>query len=561
MSGPAAQLGAQVPRGRARGRFARPARLEGRAGRERGDRGARARRRPAAPAFTLPRLDGDGELSLASLRGKAVVVNFWASWCVPCKEEAPLLEQASERSPRRARRRRDRRPGLQGRRARVHRADGITYPIVHDGKGSTIGRYGVTGFPETFFVDRGGKVVAADRRAGRDARGEARRQDRAGARTVVSASRRRSLALRARRPGGGERRRPTAADLEAELVCPICETTLDQSERAGRAADEGVHPRRIAAGDTKSEIKAKLVAQFGRGVLAGRRSAASTCSPGCCRSPARVSAPVAVGGSPGVEPRRADGAEAGAEAAARPRARAAGRRGARPLRGVGRGLSELPVALVAGFLSFLAPCVLPLVPGYLSAVSAVEAERLGERGTAGGSSSQACRSCSASQPSSSCSGRQRRSSATRSPATSSCSSASPGSSSSSSGSPSWASCRGRSACSAPGSFRGAPPGLSGPAGRCVRDLRGAVHRPRAGGHPRAGRALGHSPPGRGTAGRLLARARDPVRARRRALHPRDGRCSDGSATTTGRSSSRAAPSWSRSACCSSSASSTGCGST
>jgi cytochrome c-type biogenesis protein len=45
-------------------------------------------------------------------------------------------------------------------------------------------------------------------------------------------------------------------------------------------------------------------------------------------------------------------------------------------------LSELPVALVAGFLSFLAPCVLPLVPGYLSAVSAVEAEHLGEPGTA-----------------------------------------------------------------------------------------------------------------------------------------------------------------------------------
>lgn len=45
-------------------------------------------------------------------------------------------------------------------------------------------------------------------------------------------------------------------------------------------------------------------------------------------------------------------------------------------------LTELPVALLAGFLSFLAPCVLPLVPGYLSAVSAVEADRLGDRGSA-----------------------------------------------------------------------------------------------------------------------------------------------------------------------------------
>lgn len=45
-------------------------------------------------------------------------------------------------------------------------------------------------------------------------------------------------------------------------------------------------------------------------------------------------------------------------------------------------VTELPIALFAGFLSFLAPCVLPLVPGYLSAVSAVEADRLGDRGSA-----------------------------------------------------------------------------------------------------------------------------------------------------------------------------------
>ena len=49
--------------------------------------------RPQAPDFTLERLDEAGELQLSSLRGKAVVLNVWASWCVPCKDEAPYLEQ------------------------------------------------------------------------------------------------------------------------------------------------------------------------------------------------------------------------------------------------------------------------------------------------------------------------------------------------------------------------------------------------------------------------------------------------------------------------------------
>jgi cytochrome c biogenesis protein CcmG/thiol:disulfide interchange protein DsbE len=48
-----------------------------------------------APAFSARLMDGTGSVSLASLRGKPVVLNFWASWCVPCKGEAKLLEQAS----------------------------------------------------------------------------------------------------------------------------------------------------------------------------------------------------------------------------------------------------------------------------------------------------------------------------------------------------------------------------------------------------------------------------------------------------------------------------------
>ena len=113
-----------------------------------------------APNFTLPRLDSTGDLRLASLRGKAVVLNFWASWCVPCKGEAALFETAWRRW-------RDRgvvvvgvdSQDFSGDARRFARHFRITYPLVHDGPGKTKDSYGVTGFPETFFVDRRGRLV------------------------------------------------------------------------------------------------------------------------------------------------------------------------------------------------------------------------------------------------------------------------------------------------------------------------------------------------------------------------------------------------------------------
>jgi cytochrome c biogenesis protein CcmG, thiol:disulfide interchange protein DsbE len=118
--------------------------------------------RPQAPDFTLERLDGDGELTLSSLRGKAVVLNVWASWCIPCKEEAPYLEQVWRAN-------RDRDVVVVGLDAKDFRRDArefverfdLTFPIVYDGPGDTLGALGVTGFPETFVLDREGRVVDA----------------------------------------------------------------------------------------------------------------------------------------------------------------------------------------------------------------------------------------------------------------------------------------------------------------------------------------------------------------------------------------------------------------
>lgn len=114
----------------------------------------------SAPDFTLPRLDREGHLRLEALRGKAVVLNFWASWCIPCKEEAPRLQAASRRWAAQ---------GVvvvgidsqdfRGDARRFVRRYGVTYPNVHDGAGKTRDSYGVTGLPETFFIDRRGKLV------------------------------------------------------------------------------------------------------------------------------------------------------------------------------------------------------------------------------------------------------------------------------------------------------------------------------------------------------------------------------------------------------------------
>lgn len=113
-----------------------------------------------APAFSLPRLDG-GVVGSRAFAGRVLVVNFWASWCVACREEAASLESFYRRwSP----------TGLQlvgvvyadsASDARAFDAQyQITYPNVTDPSDTTALDYGVTGVPETFVISPGGVVVA-----------------------------------------------------------------------------------------------------------------------------------------------------------------------------------------------------------------------------------------------------------------------------------------------------------------------------------------------------------------------------------------------------------------
>ena len=116
----------------------------------------------AAPSFELELLDGSGVLTDEKLKGKPVVINFWASWCIPCREEAPLLEKTW---------RAYKNDGVIFLGVNIKDAEsdakrfvdefGITYPTVRDLDQSLTKDFGVKGLPETFFVDHRWTFIGA----------------------------------------------------------------------------------------------------------------------------------------------------------------------------------------------------------------------------------------------------------------------------------------------------------------------------------------------------------------------------------------------------------------
>ena len=117
-----------------------------------------------APTPMLPTLDGPGKSSLAAYRGKVVLLNYWASWCDPCRSEAPLLQRWQ--------------PTLEKRGGTILGVDvldvtgdakafvrkyGLTYPMLRDGDGSSQTAYGILAYPESFVIGRNGRIAAARR--------------------------------------------------------------------------------------------------------------------------------------------------------------------------------------------------------------------------------------------------------------------------------------------------------------------------------------------------------------------------------------------------------------
>lgn len=134
-----------------------------------------AGKKPAAPQFSLgvlwPHSDtwpasvrgalADGKVDLRELRGHPVALNFWASWCVPCRDEAPILRTAAERHRGQVVFLGVDVKDLTSDAREFARKYTLNYVSLRDGSGAkTWNNYGLTGVPETYFIDARGRIVS-----------------------------------------------------------------------------------------------------------------------------------------------------------------------------------------------------------------------------------------------------------------------------------------------------------------------------------------------------------------------------------------------------------------
>jgi cytochrome c biogenesis protein CcmG/thiol:disulfide interchange protein DsbE len=123
-----------------------------------------AGKRPKTPDVELPPLQGGTPVNLSSYRGQVVVLNYWASWCPPCKGEASVLARWQ--------------PRLKAKNGTVVGVDvldvtgdaqsfiaehKLAFPQLRDGDGSTLKRFEIVGYPETIVLDRQGRIAATSR--------------------------------------------------------------------------------------------------------------------------------------------------------------------------------------------------------------------------------------------------------------------------------------------------------------------------------------------------------------------------------------------------------------
>ena len=119
----------------------------------------RSRQATVAPSFVLPDLAGK-VVRMDELRGKVVLLNLWATWCPPCVEEMPTLQRLADKMAGRdfmvLAVSEDDEPKLVG---PWVAARGFTFPVLLDERGVVGANLGITGYPETFVVDRQGRIV------------------------------------------------------------------------------------------------------------------------------------------------------------------------------------------------------------------------------------------------------------------------------------------------------------------------------------------------------------------------------------------------------------------